>query len=257
MKSTLLLLILGMCFPTLSQTKMFINRHNGSTDSLLLADIKSISFKSGSPPILLTGLDCYFPFNGNAYDLSGNGNDGTVRAGTMLTKDRFGNPNKAYNFSGGISSILVNCLPRPSVTFAAWFRTSMKGTEGNGLYIFDTFGADGPHIVSDGTLVFSLEVGVGNYNQVQSSRSVADSVWHFVAETFDGAVLKYYLDGEEIAAIENSGLIDYDGTGYQNFVIGNHWLFFEGRGFVGDIDDVRLYRRALSKEEISLLFHEM
>ena len=41
------------------------------------------------------GLVAYYPFNGNADDLSGNGNHGTLY-GTLLTNDRFGNPNSAY-----------------------------------------------------------------------------------------------------------------------------------------------------------------
>ncbi len=49
MKRTLLfLLFLWMSFPVLSQTKIFINKSDGTTDSLLLSDVKSISIKSGS-----------------------------------------------------------------------------------------------------------------------------------------------------------------------------------------------------------------
>jgi formylglycine-generating enzyme required for sulfatase activity len=51
MKRTLIILLFcGMSFSVLSQTKMFINKINGTTDSLLLSDVKSISFKSGSSP---------------------------------------------------------------------------------------------------------------------------------------------------------------------------------------------------------------
>jgi hypothetical protein len=46
------------------------------------------------------GLVAYYPFNGNANDASGNGNNGTVN-GATLTSDRFGNVNKAINFDLG------------------------------------------------------------------------------------------------------------------------------------------------------------
>ena len=46
-----------------------------------------------------SGLVAHYPFNGNANDESGNGNDGTVN-GATLTTDRFGNANKAYSFDG-------------------------------------------------------------------------------------------------------------------------------------------------------------
>ena len=46
------------------------------------------------------GLVGYWPFDGNAIDESGNGNDGAV-IGTVLTEDRFGNLNSAYTFGNG------------------------------------------------------------------------------------------------------------------------------------------------------------
>ena len=57
-------------------------------------------------------LVAYYPFNGNANDESGNGNNGVVH-GATLTFDRFGNPNRAYHFNG-IDNFIVasaNNLP--------------------------------------------------------------------------------------------------------------------------------------------------
>jgi hypothetical protein len=48
-------------------------------------------FTSIASADLTTGLVAYWPFNGNANDESGNGNNGTTY-GTTLTPDRFGNP---------------------------------------------------------------------------------------------------------------------------------------------------------------------
>jgi hypothetical protein len=45
------------------------------------------------------GLVAYYPFNGNANDASGNGNNGVVN-GATLTTDRFGDVGKAYSFDG-------------------------------------------------------------------------------------------------------------------------------------------------------------
>jgi len=45
------------------------------------------------------GLVACYPFDGNAMDASGNGNDGTVN-GATLTEDRLGNADSAYNFDG-------------------------------------------------------------------------------------------------------------------------------------------------------------
>ena len=48
------------------------------------------------------GLVGWWPFNANATDESGNGNNGTVN-GATLTSDRFGITNSAYDFNGSIS----------------------------------------------------------------------------------------------------------------------------------------------------------
>jgi hypothetical protein len=45
-----------------------------------------------------SGLVGWWPFNGNANDESGNGNNGTVN-GATLTTDRFGNEGSAYDFN--------------------------------------------------------------------------------------------------------------------------------------------------------------
>ena len=53
-----------------------------------------ISFGQNS---LQTGLVAWYPFDGNASDMSGNGNHGTVN-GASLSTDRHGQANKAYKF---------------------------------------------------------------------------------------------------------------------------------------------------------------
>ena len=78
-----------------AQMKMFINRTDGSVDSLLLSQIKNISFRTGKTSILSPELIAYYPFSGNTQDSSGYGNDGT-NSGAVLTADRFGKNNSAY-----------------------------------------------------------------------------------------------------------------------------------------------------------------
>ena len=64
---------------------------------------------------LTNGLVAYYPFNGNADDTSGNGNNGTVIA-AVLTTDRLGNANSAYAFNGSTSLITVPDAPSLRVT---------------------------------------------------------------------------------------------------------------------------------------------
>ena len=53
------------------------------------------------------GLTGFWTFSGNANDVSGNGNNGTVN-GASLTSDRFSSANSAYNFNGSSDYISTN-----------------------------------------------------------------------------------------------------------------------------------------------------
>ena len=73
-----------------------------------------------------------------------------------------------------------------------------------------------------------------------------DSLWHFIAVTYDGFAKRIYVDGKEIETITNPGLI-YP-QGYATAYIGsynNQKDFFKGR-----IDELRLYRNALSEKQL-------
>jgi len=103
-----------------------------------------------------TGLVAYYPFNGNANDASGNGNNGIVN-GATLTADRFGNPNSAYSFNGASDYIRVpnsNSLQLTNdFTLSAWINCKSLG--GNEDII--TKHMSGPE--TDGTLTSRLHLG--------------------------------------------------------------------------------------------------
>ena len=85
------------------------------------------------------GLVAYYPFNGNANDESGSGNNGTVN-GATLTTDRFGNPNSAYLFNGInnyiiIPNVIIN--PNSSGTISLWFNLNNLYPGYGGSYFFD------------------------------------------------------------------------------------------------------------------------
>ncbi len=69
-------------------------------------------------------LTAYFPFNGNANDESGNGNNGIV-LDASLTTDRFGNSNGAYYFNGTSSWIggSADSFPTAERTVSIWFNS--------------------------------------------------------------------------------------------------------------------------------------
>jgi hypothetical protein len=81
-------------------------------------------------------LVAWYPFNGNANDESGNGNNGTVN-GATLTTDKDGNENSAYSFDGNDDIIdlpeLDNKIGTPgySTTYSFWFKTLESNNYGN------------------------------------------------------------------------------------------------------------------------------
>src|SRR4051812_24571649 len=76
------------------------------------------------------GLIGYWPFSGNASDISGTGNHGTI-FGASLTTDRCGNANSAYLFNGTSDYIKMQAAgpggasPR---TIGFWAKTSYTST---------------------------------------------------------------------------------------------------------------------------------
>ena len=78
----------------------------------------------------LNGLVAWYPFNGDAIDASGNGNNGIVH-GATLTTDRFGNTNAAYYFNGTTDYIELYVLIGTAQStsggtgFEVWFSGSL------------------------------------------------------------------------------------------------------------------------------------
>jgi tetratricopeptide (TPR) repeat protein len=211
------------------------------------------------PPVPVNGLIAYYPFNGNARDESGNGNDGRVY-GAKLVADRNMQPSAAYVFDGRSDYIdIQNPLIKngsSSFTIAAWIKSngsqnqySVPISQGASHYSGLAFQYGWP----------SPDVFVFIYAPPHSDWYVADfktdlendREWHFYTITYDGRTFNAYKDNNWQASIKSGIRIGND-----NFNIGrdtknakpNH------RCFNGIIDDIYVYDRALSLEEISALF---
>ncbi len=80
----------------------------------------ALALNGFSQSFITNGLVAYFPFNGNANDMSGNELNGTV-SGAVLTTNRFGTANSAYYFNGSSAYIT---LPLGSAAFSGDFTAS-------------------------------------------------------------------------------------------------------------------------------------
>jgi hypothetical protein len=105
-----------------------------------------ISFAQMPNYVPSNGLVGWWPFNGNANDESGNGNNGTVN-GATLTADRFGVANKAYSFGSNFDEIILNNFYLSNslkFSFAGWYRKNSSSINQEGSIFSLSNPCDGP-----------------------------------------------------------------------------------------------------------------
>lgn len=214
------------------------------------------------------GLVAYYPFNGNAEDESGNGNHGTVY-GATLTEDRFGNPESAYMFGGLDASDYIE-VPNDggpfdlvdSWTLVAWAKPTEMEDVTPGPIIWkiaypggnaDTFALF--WITGSEQEIFGgkLERASDGSDFVVRSNTHQASQWYCAVGIYDGNDLKLYVDGVLEDSLNIGPVTAY--TGPAPLRIGDHRNSNHGvtGAFHGIIDDVRIYDRALSDEELQQL----
>jgi hypothetical protein len=88
-------------------------------------------------------------------------------------------------------------------------------------------------------------VFMGGTNRVAESTALAANVWTHVAGTYDGSVVRLFVNGVQVASTTVSGPIS---TSTGPLRIGGNSLW--GEYFQGVIDNVRIYNRALTAAQI-------
>jgi hypothetical protein len=195
-----------------------------------------------------SGSVAYYPFAGNALDESGNGNHGTVY-GATLASDRNGDPESAYHFSGNSyiavadsdsldleSALTIAAWIRPDREDGGWMVVQKKDPQhGGGVYNFD---------IQPGRASCSLRVaGGGSSTETATGTTpIAVGEWQHIAATWDGATIRIYYNGQ----LEGEQPFPHTlATSDGELWIGRYYSAFNG-----DIDEVRIYNRALSAAEI-------
>lgn len=249
-----------------SETDTGTDPNNPDTDNDGVPD--GLEITEGTDPTNLndfnsfsTGLVAYYPFDGNANDESGNGNDG-VNNNASLTSDRYGNPSQSYDFNGVNSYIEMQDTADftvSSLTISAHVRTNSNkisqavfsnygiNVTGNSWYTLHLY----PYLLP------KLQVDNGSYSpQVTSLGEVSKDEWIQVVGSYNDTeqVLRIYVNGELLGENFISFSSPINPTG--NSTIGVQLNRSEGGSyFDGQIDDVRIYDRALSTSEVSALYY--
>lgn len=212
------------------------------------------------------GLLAYYPFNGNANDISGNTNHGTV-TGATLVPDRFGLSNKAYYFDG-ISNFIdcgTNPLMAPTTTqtisISVWIKPSFIAVDTYGRIICSKVVAYQPNNANFyGAIVytqpdkFNIRQNNAVVHSIISDEYALEQWYHLVMVFQEGTnKTKLYVNGQ----LAKEETVSYSSTiSTAPFMIGNMPQFGANDPFhfKGIIDDLAVYNRALSPSEVINLY---
>jgi hypothetical protein len=148
-------------------------------------------------------------------------------------------------------------------TIAAWFITN-QSTLLDSAHIVNKGGFNsekegenmnyGIWISRNGTIEGGFETESGENFQVNSTTKYNDGKWHYVLLSYNGSLLRLDIDGEKQTSTtkQTNGALP-DTTGEQPLRIGANALE-ENKFFTGYIDEVRVWNRALSEEEILQIY---
>ncbi|MFN5493990.1 MAG: LamG domain-containing protein, partial [Bacteroidota bacterium] len=201
------------------------------------------------------GLVGWWPFNGNANDESGNGNNGTVN-GATLTSDRNGDNNTAYSFGGNTRrTIDIDIdLPYGNFTISFWFNaldTTMnalmdwRDTSNNLPVLSFNFDAN----YGSGFVALLRDNVNGGTVDVAPNFLPNSNEWHFITLTKNSNQLSFYVDG----------LISLTTNYTQSIWTLNHLVlgsnYYDSTFFyTGRLDDIGIWNRALTQQEITNLY---
>jgi DUF1680 family protein len=207
------------------------------------------------PPVFIA----QYLFNENsgttAADATGNGRTATLAGGTSWVAGRNGGAVSLNGTDGHVrlpNGILAGA---GDFTVAGWVRL---GTVGTWSRIFDIGSGTGAYLFltprsSAGTARFAITTGgAGAEQQINGPAALPAGAWTHVAVTLSSNLGVLYVNGAEVA--RNAGITQRPGS------LGSTSANYLGRSqyandpfLNGQLDDVRLYSRALSTTEIRAL----
>jgi predicted outer membrane protein len=211
--------------------------------------------------------ELYFPFDEEAgtvaYDASANRHIGTFAGAVGRSTGKVGN---ALNYATSNLSVnfpqSANTKPSAEMTLEAWIRPSnvlnsnaqtiVSTKEGGGYALYLT--GLSTDVCTPLQICFVFQSG-GSYQSVALGKStvLSNGTWAHLAATYDGSAIKLYVDGVERASTVYSGTITHNDTNAP-FCIGNESTAnpgCSGTVFAGDIDEVKLFSRGLTADEVS------
>ena len=197
------------------------------------------------------GLVGWWPFNGNANDESGNGNNGTVN-GATLTADRFGVVDKAYSFDGVDDFLFVpkeNQLT--TFTYNTWVKLSNLNNVQHmvGNWNYNVIERTAVLYIQNGQVRGSLEF-IGQPQYYILGDNIEINTWKMLTLTYDGNYVNLYINGLINSTLPGNGL--FTNTQLPAFYFGSQDGTVEFLN--GSLDDIGIWNRALTECEVRTLY---
>jgi len=223
----------------------------------LVRELRVVLTGGALPETLKHGLVLYYSFDwdegGKVTDKSGNGNDGKVQGAVWVADEMSGG---AYSFNGRDNRILINNHPSLELgtgarTIGAWIKNCGDTRDYQAIFTKGTNPGYSFRLAPSPARAIEYFKSAGeNYSFFTASHSISDNAWHHLAVVDRGnGTADFYKDGTLLETVTKTNY-NSDSTG--DAAIGaRHDVF--GQVFNGLIDEVRIYNRALSSDEINAL----
>lgn len=205
----------------------------------------------------LSGLVGYWPLDGDSNDRSVKTNNGAIN-GTTFTTNRLGNTSSACFFNGSGTYVGIpdsSTLDVTNLTLAFWFRLDSSDTARE---LVNKFGGDGSisfgseYSGGNGRIYFRVSTGgsLGSLTDLPSATVINTATWYHFVGTYDGAEVNLYINGVRENSTPKTGTIF---NSAEEIKIGRYG-YYSGWVFHGAIDNVAIWNRALSSNEVSEVY---
>jgi hypothetical protein len=210
-----------------------------------------------APPVTATGLVAFYPFDSDYQDNSGGGNHGTLKGSIPFVSAAVGNGAKFDGKSWLEVNDSVSLDLYDAYTFSAWIYKENAGAGGWSVILekADSSAMDNrsPYGFAHTQDSYSPTVHFAYNNKlttISSDTRTNFKEWNLTTVTWDGTNVRFYINGVLKAT-----------KSWNNTLPNSTSKLSIGRGpigsteyFVGIIDELRIYNRAISQEEITSLY---
>jgi hypothetical protein len=198
----------------------------------------------------MNGLVGWWPLDGHTKDLTSNRNDG-INNGAVVTS---GLGQSAYEFDSTTDSIEINnnilSIGEPH-TVSLWIKPSSILPTGTSSSLRSTpFTGNGP-VWSPGMWLTGSMIRVHAATEYRDyTINYNTTNWWHIGQIFDGTICYTIINGTVVLGTRTS----YSPSNPTTFRIGNESAS-SSYYWDGKIQDVRIYNRVLSQEEINILYN--